>query len=69
MSEELKPCRCNADINESFEVQLVWQGLGEDVGVAYCKYCKDVVPFKIGGWERRSISEKAIAAWNKRTET
>ena len=26
---ELLPCKCGADINETFEVQLLWKGYGD----------------------------------------
>ena len=62
--EELKPCRCGEDINESFQIEMVWRGRGMDVAVAYCKYCKNVVPFKIGAWEMNRAYETAANAWN-----
>ena len=65
-TREIKPCRCGADIQETFEVQLIWRGGGENIGVAYCKECKLSEPFKVYNFER-SIVDKAIEAWNKRT--
>ena len=65
--QELKPCDCGADINETFRIQELWRGLlGQTVGVAYCEICTKSVPFQGEFHNINEVSEAAYKAWNTR---
>lgn len=64
---DLAPCRCEADINETFTIQEVWSGYGNNAYVAFCSYCNDAVAFmSYAPYESERVSRAAAKAWNSR---
>ena len=59
--KELKPCRNACDSIK--EIKMLWRGLEGEVGIIYCLYCEEVVPFKY--YPGESLEDKAAEAWNK----
>lgn len=64
---ELKPCQCNADINDTLKVQVLWIGTDSTIGVVYCNNCKNCAPFKAPTYTFQYTNELldiAYQAWN-----
>ena len=63
--QELIPCDCGANINETFRVQELWTGfLGQTICVAYCENCTKSVTFQGKFKSFNEVSEAAYSAWN-----
>lgn len=64
---KLKPCPdCKSNINEYFRIQELRKKGKWTIGIAYCDYCGETIPFRSDAFDFEQFNEDAIKAWNTR---
>ncbi len=71
MADDLKPCKCNEDIDVNLRIEMLWQGHIDNVYVVYCCYCRRAASFTMGPqgmYLEHEVNKRAYRAWNERED-